>query len=47
MEVFFLVFFWKPLSLKMSITLMLGQQALVSAEIIREQRDAEAEMNLL
>ena len=36
---------WKPLSLKMSTTLRVKSSAVLSAEIIREQRDAEAEKN--
>ena len=40
----FVKIIWKPLSLKMSTTLR-GHQAVCSAEIIREQRDAEAETN--
>ena len=41
----FVKIIWKPLSLKKSTEL--GHQAVLSAEIIREQKDAEAEMNLL
>ena len=36
----------KPLSLKMNTTLEIGHQAVLSAEIVREQKDAEAETKL-
>ena len=38
---------WKPHSMKMSTTLRVDHQAVLSAEIIKEQSDAEAETNLL
>ena len=41
------MFMCKLLSLKMSITLRVGHHAVLSAEIIREQRNAKAEKNLL
>ena len=42
----FITIIWKSFSLKMGNT-ELGHQAVFSAEIIGEQRDAEAEKNLL
>ena len=42
----FVKIMWKPLSLRMRTT-ELGHQAVLSAEIIREQTKAEAEKNLL
>ena len=44
---FFVTIIWKPLSLKMSTTLRVSSSGMLSAQIIREQRDAEAEKNRL
>ena len=43
----FVKIIWKPPSLKMSTILGVRYQAVLSAEIIREQRDAETETNFL